>query len=172
MSSDAVWPVSPLLTMKRGSGPPPVGVPYEEFTWCETSHVNTSLGKLRILFDVEFKNEWIATYQRFRVRIVKIDDNDNTIELIRQSDLIVKSLESENRKYSVPIKDKHTRFKVTGWIGKDNPGTSTPPSFVSDPWFDPQSRIFAVSQPSKMLIRIFSPLRRIMEVILDRKRRS
>ena len=162
MSNDAFWPVSPLLTMKRGSGPPPVGAPYEEFTWCNVYRVNTSLEKRRILFDIEFYNGWIANYQRFRVRIVKVDDKDNTIELIRQNDLNVRPFESKAWKYSVPISDDNTRFKVTGWIGKDIPST-TPPSPVSDPWFNPESRIFIVSKQKPMAL--YSTLSRIRKML-------
>ncbi|MFC1787229.1 hypothetical protein ACFLY8_04290 [Halobacteriota archaeon] len=165
MSNDIVWPVSILLKIKRGSGPPPVGAPYEEFTWCDVSHVSTSLEKRRILFDVEFYNGWIANYQRFRIRIVKVDDNDNPIELIRQSDLSLAPLESKILIYSVPIKDTYTRFKLTGWIGKDIPST-TPTSPVSDPWFNPESRIFTVSQPKPMaLYSISSRIRKMLERI-------
>lgn len=162
MSNDVVWPVTPLLKMKRGSGPPPVGAPYEEFTWCDPSRVSTSLGRRRILFDVEFYNGWIANYQRFRVRVVKVDDNDNPIELLRQSDLSLAPLESKTYTYSVPIKNANIRFKVTGWIGKDIPST-TPPSPVSDPWFNPESRIFTVSKPK--LMALYSVLTRIRKML-------
>ena len=158
MSNDAFWPVTPLLRMKRGSGPPPVGAPYEEFTWCGVSHVKTSLEKRRILFDVEFYNGWRANYQRFRIRIVKVDDNDKPIELIRQSDLSLVPLETKTHTYSVPINDAKTRFKVTGWLGKDIPST-TPPSPVSDPWFNPESRIFTISKTKPM--SFYSVLSRI-----------